>query len=536
MSAPADSSTSPGGRGPGLRTALAALGLVLVAAVLAFGALTVVGVIGGSDEVDPTEIAKVAKEPADDGNGDDPFAYRSGEDEEFEERGAEGYSHVLYEKSPGGIIESAKRTARYRDQIEVAAEAHGVDPDFMEAMVLLESAGRPDVIAGDDPEAASGIAQIVASTGISLLGMDIDLAASKRLTKQIAASQAEAAKQSKRAEKAKNAKQRNRAAAAARRADKRVPTLIRQRAEVDARFDPEAALDGMGNYLQISGERFGREDLGVASYHMGIGNLEVAIGRYLNVDTVKGDTSEIVADEDFSYPELFFGSSPLEREKTWSFLDSLGDDSSTYLWRVLAAEEIMRLYRDDPDELDRLNELHSAKATSEEVFHPADDTEIFADPDALQKALDDGDLETIPDGSDYGYEVGPQLGELAEELGVDRSLYRSLRPEALAALIYMSSKVQAIAGEKGKLIVTSAARDETYQDALVGVNGEATDAYSLHTTGYSFDILRKYRNGKQARAFQFALDRLKALAVIDYAVEPQAIHVTVSNEAKELLK
>ncbi len=72
-------------------------------------------------------------------------------------------------------------------------------------------------------------------------------------------------------------------------------------------------------------------------------------------------------------------------------------------------------------------------------------------------------------------------------------------------------------------------RDEEYQRALVGINPEATSEYSLHTTGYSFDILRKYRNDRQAEAFQFMLDRLRALAVIDYAVEPTAIHITVSD-------
>ena len=32
------------------------------------------------------------------------------------------------------------------------------------------------------------------------------------------------------------------------------------------------------------------------------------------------------------------------------------------------------------------------------------------------------------------------------------------------------------------------------------------------------------------------LDRLRALAVIDYAVEPEAIHVTVSDGARPLLR
>jgi hypothetical protein len=102
-------------------------------------------------------------------------------------------------------------------------------------------------------------------------------------------------------------------------------------------------------------------------------------------------------------------------------------------------------------------------------------------------------------------------------------------------LIYMSARVAEIHGGKGKLIVTSAVRDEEYQRELIGVNPEATPAYSLHTTGYSFDVLRRYRNDRQAAAFQFMLDRLRALAVIDYAVEPDAIHVTVADGARPLL-
>ena len=182
--------------------------------------------------------------------------------------------------------------------------------------------------------------------------------------------------------------------------------------------------------------------------------------------------------------------------------------------------------------------MHSNKATAEEVFHPEDDTRTFDDAGELQDGLDSGELVEIPTGPDYGYRIGSQLGELTGQLGVDRKLYESLRPEALATLIYMTARVEAITGKHGrkdKLTVTSAVRDQAYQDALVGSNPEATRAYSLHTTGYSFDILRNYRNGKQAQAFQFVLDRLSALGVIDYAREPQAIHVTVSNLAKPLL-
>ena len=51
-------------------------------------------------------------------------------------------------------------------------------------------------------------------------------------------------------------------------------------------------------------------------------------------------------------------------------------------------------------------------------------------------------------------------------------------------------------------------RDQRYQDLLLQTNPEATSAYSLHTTGYAFDVLRSYRNRRAADAFQFMLDRL----------------------------
>jgi hypothetical protein len=63
---------------------------------------------------------------------------------------------------------------------------------------------------------------------------------------------------------------------------------------------------------------------------------------------------------------------------------------------------------------------------------------------------------------------------------------------------------------------------------------EATHGYSLHTTGFTFDVLRSYSSHREAVAFQFMLDRLQALNLIAWVREPRAIHVTVSSAAKPL--
>jgi soluble lytic murein transglycosylase-like protein len=148
------------------------IGLAVVGAALAAFAL-----LGGGDdapELAPLQIA------------DDPFAYEPDREQEFRERAAAGHSHVIYEKSPDGVLATARRVEAYRPQVEAAAAEAGVDPDLVEAMVFLESAGRPEVMASTDVEGAVGLTQILAETAVSLLGMRVDVEESQRLTRRIA--------------------------------------------------------------------------------------------------------------------------------------------------------------------------------------------------------------------------------------------------------------------------------------------------------------------------------------------------------------
>ena len=109
-----------------------------------------------------------------------------------------------------------------------------------------------------------------------------------------------------------------------------------------------------------------------------------------------------------------------------------------------------------------------------------------------------------------------------------------MRPEALALALYLGAQVRALSGTS-PLIVTSTVRDERYQQALVRRNREATRRYSLHTTGWALDIERRYVSRTQALAFQAVLDRLQVLGAIAWVREPDAIHITVSRDARVLL-
>ncbi|HEX8123429.1 MAG TPA: hypothetical protein VF549_19415 [Solirubrobacteraceae bacterium] len=468
-------------------TSVRSLALLVVLVLAAWAAAALVS--GGDGGTRPSSVL-----PED--GPDDPFAYDPARRDEFERRAAAGLAHVLYAKSPSGAITTAQRVERYRGLIEDVAGDH--DPDVLEAIVFLESAGRPDAMAGGT-EGAVGITQILAETGRNLLKMRVDVAASRKLTKQIGR--------------------------ALRRGDGgRAERLRARRRRVDERYDPPKALAATVRYLDFArGQLSGREDMAVASYHMGVGNLQ-------------GVLEAFGADDDTPYAEVFFDSSPQRHEEAYARRARLGDDSSTYLWRVKAAQEIMRLYRDEPDELARLAELHGNKNSAEEVLHPEDDTEVFAEPEALETALDEGELLALPVDRlrDAGIAIDARMGELARRNHAKPALYRALRPESLALLLYVGRAVKGISGDT-PLILTSTARDLGYQRLLARSNPEATHAYSLHTTGWAFDVERDYASREQALAFQFMLDRLQALNLIAWVREPAAIHVTAGGDAKDLI-
>src|SRR6185295_4945398 len=100
-------------------------------------------------------------------------------------RAAAGNAHALYALSPGGVVASAARTAQWRPLVDRAAATAHVDPDELEALVFLESAGRQDARAPGGLDAAAGLTQILAETANNLLGMHVDVAASSRITRRL---------------------------------------------------------------------------------------------------------------------------------------------------------------------------------------------------------------------------------------------------------------------------------------------------------------------------------------------------------------
>ena len=421
----------------------------------------------------------------------DPFAYVPSRESDFVDRTIAGTDHPLFVKSPGGAVATAQRVAAWRGRIDRAVAGTNIDPNVLEALVFVESAGRPNVIAGNDPADASGLTQILAETGQSLLGMHVNLARSRQLTGKIdlAASQGRLGQ---------------------------VARLQTQRAKIDDRFDPAKALAATVRYLQIAEQHFGRADLAVESYHMGIGNLQNVLNDY--------DGGKPVP-----YAQLYFDTAPDHHASAYNLISGFGDDSSLYYWRILGAEQIMHLYRTDPDALNRLSSLQTAVDSQAYVLHPPDEVHAFATPDALDDAYAQHKILPLPSNARaLGLLYDPGIGSLAPQLKAKPALYRGLRAPALDLLIELAARVRALSGGAAPLIVTSAVSDERYQQAL-GVSDPPAAA------GWSFTIERHYVNRAQADAFQAVLDRLQALNVIAWVRFPSEIEVTVASDASQVL-
>lgn len=486
--------------------------LAVLVLLLAIGLITAVTRGGGPSEGQRSIVAGK-------GSGDAGSAalsvlrYRPGADDDFERRAAEGFSHALYSQVPGGAITTAKRVSQWRPLIEEAAgvDDSPVDADTLEALVYLESAGRPNASATGTVDGAIGLTQIVGETGNNLLDMDLDLDRSARLTRQIAKVSRQIERWDARG-----------STGAATRGREQVRQLRIDRAQIDSRFVPASALAATIRYLSIAKQQLGREDLALTSYHMGIGNLQNVLSAY--------------GRKSVPYVQLYFDVDPQRSPRAYRILSRFQDDSATYYWRLLAAKEIMRAYRDDPEDLTRRAALITSKASRENYLHPPADNPPFADPDAIGEAIDEGELLPlpIPALNANGVAISPAMGELAGRLKTPQSRYRALRRGSLAALVTAGAAVRELTGGK-VLTATSTVRDTKYQSLLQGETIQATRGYSVHTSGWAVDISRDYASTNQAQMFQFVLTRMQALDLISWVREPTAIHFTASADTESRL-
>jgi len=177
----------------------------------------------------------------------------------------------------------------------------------------------------------------------------------------------------------------------------------------------------------------------------------------------------------------------------------------------------------------RLSSLQTAGDSTEQVLHPPDRTPSFADPAALSRAYDRRQILPLPaNARGLGLSYDRSIGSGARELGAPAALYRGLRPAAVDLLVELGVRVRTLAGTAAPLLVASAVSDRRYQQKL-GIDDPQA------STGYSFQIERRYVSRRQAAAFQAMLDRLQSLNLIAWSRGLGTIKVTVASDASKVI-
>jgi hypothetical protein len=120
----------------------------------------------------------------------------------------------------------------------------------------------------------------------------------------------------------------------------------------DDRLLPERAIPAAGNYLARMENKFGGRDLAVFAYHCGEG----CVSDFIALAHQAGDFK----DEAITVPRLFFGCSPVQNREIYQKIKEhmLRDYSPTYYFRIRRAEQLLELYKTDPDAFKELAEAY----------------------------------------------------------------------------------------------------------------------------------------------------------------------------------
>ena len=236
-----------------------------------------------------------------------------------------------------------------------------------------------------------------------------------------------------------------------------------------------------------------------------------------------------------AYTQVYFDSTP-PATPGYAGCASSATTRPTTSGSSLAAREIMRLHREDRAELDRLDALHGAKDSAEEVLHPPGSTPRFDDPAPAARGLGRRGHRRVPERprASPACARDPRMGELARAA-------RPARRRSTAACARRRSRWRSTSARRcarcraSAAVVTSTVRDEALPARLVArqPRGDPQLLAAHDRLGVRHRAplpLQAPGAGLPVRARPPPV-----LDVIAWVREPGAIHVTASAEAKALL-
>lgn len=299
----------------------------------------------------------------------------------------------------------------------------------------------------------------------------------------------------------------------------------------DDRLNPERAAPAAARYLARMEARFGGRDWAVFAYHCGEG----CVSELLSL------TQAAVHHKQPTVAEMFFAANPAYHPELYQALqrEMQRDYSPTYWFRIKRAEQLLALYREDPQAFRKLaeeyqNPIHPQRRASNRLIIWLKSHDIFyRSADDLRLASGNGLARVLDDPQFFGFSL-PQI-----PAGPDRDLYLQDSPAAIGTLLYVSFETRRLFEQlnpKGERFVPLEVSE------LVGTTQRPAEAGTLlvdpefpeHSTGQVFDIDRSNLPRGERECLNFVLDDMGWDGYLGFIqVTGDTVHIGSSPSSRE---
>jgi hypothetical protein len=300
----------------------------------------------------------------------------------------------------------------------------------------------------------------------------------------------------------------------------------------DDRLSPELAVPAAANYLARMQTKFGGIDLAIFAYHCGEG----CVSDFIALARQSGDFKK----EAITVPRLFFDSSPIHNREIYERIKEhmLRDYSPTYYFRIRRAEQLIALYKEDPETFKELFDLY--KNPSDPTKRANDRLAVWLKPqDVLYRSADDlrreegkslARVENKP--AYFGFQLRTDgQGSIGSWDVNNREYYLQATPAAIGTLAYISF-------ETHRLFDAMKPKGEKFEPlevtALVRTLDMTEGELVAHCTGQVFDIAYAGLPPHEKECLSFILDDLGWDGYLGFVEEMTGtLHIGCSPSSRE---
>lgn len=399
-----------------------------------------------------------------------------------------------------------------------AGRQSGLPASFVSAISYLESWGRANA---ESPAGPKGIMQIASATA-RVMGLKIVYATRYKMSTE---------KKLVRKKKGKPTWVTVR---------KRIPYTVLVR---DERLIPDRAIPAAAQYLARLEERYGGRDWAVFAYHCGEG----CAGEVRSIAQ-----RSIGLGESPSVARVFFGATPAYNRELYQTLryHMDRDFSPTYFFRISRAEQLLSLYKEEPQEFKKLyytyrNQVDPTQRAPHRLsvwLRPED--LAFRTCDDLRREKGKSLVGVFDDAKFFGFSLrreGP--GAIGEEDMENQDLYLQASPSTVGLISYITFETrrmfEAMKPKKESWVpleITALVQPLDYEERIARKGAARTGEMPAHCSGQVFDIGLTNLPPGQREALDFVLDDLGWHSYVGFVKESthaDVIHVGAAPTARD---